>query len=540
MAGAARQRRPPIDGGAQQAGDALLDAISAVVADVDHASVVRRVVDSAARLVDADDAACALFDAAGDVADVVRHEPAAEIAAETVGSGDEFGALIASVTEQVRLAGEVVRLDHVLALPIRVRGRSVGVLSLFRRPRRIAFDDNDVLRLRAFAGPASVAIANARAFEVGRLRERWLETLAGVATSLLSGGELSEVLPVVVRQARDIVEADGAAVALPSDDARVVVVLHADGFGAERILGASVPTDDSFLGSSLRRGTTIQVDELATDERVTFRHGLVDIVGPAIYVPLGTPVSVRGVLFVYNRVGGAAFDSHAVGMLNAFAAQVAVALELAERRNDATMLALYEDRERIARDLHDVVIQRLFAIGLTLEGASHSIADAEAGRRVTRAVDDLDQTIKQIRTTIFGLQAPAEPAFSSLRARVVGVVDQETHALGFAPALRFEGLIDTVVSSELAEQVVAVLREALSNVARHAGASAAEVRLTASPAGVSLVVVDDGVGLASAGRRSGLRNMESRAVAHGGHLAISMREPRGTRVEWSVPLRRQD
>ena len=535
MAGAARRRRPPVDesvpsaGGALSGGDALLDAISAVVADVDHASVVRRVVDSAARLVDADHAACALFDAAGDVAEIVCDEGL-----------DEFGALISSVTEQVRAADELVRLDRILALPIRVRDRSVGVLSLVRRPDRVPFDDNDVARLRAFAGPASVAVANARDFEVGRLRERWLETLAGVATSLLSGGELSEVLPAVVRQARDIVEADGAAVALPSDDAQVVIVLHADGFGAERILGANVPTDGSFLGSSLRRGTTIQVDELATDERVTFRHGLVDVVGPAIYVPLGTPASVRGVLFVYNRVGGAAFDEHAVGMLNAFAAQVAVALELAERRNDATMLALYEDRERIARDLHDVVIQRLFAIGLTLEGASHSITDPDAGRRVTRAVDDLDQTIKQIRTTIFGLQAPAEPAFSGLRARVVSVIDQEIHALGFVPALRFEGLIDTVVSPELADQVVAVLREVLSNVARHARASTTEVRLSATTADLSLVVVDDGVGIAAGDRRSGVHNMENRALAHGGHLSISGQVPRGTRVEWSVPLRRQD
>ena len=224
-------------------------------------------------------------------------------------------------------------------------------------------------------------------------------------------------------------------------------------------------------------------------------------------------------------------------MLGAFAAHVAVSLELAERRNDATRLALLEERERIARDLHDVVIQRLFAIGLTLEGASHSIVEPGAGERVARAVDELDQTIKEIRTTIFGLQAPVGAAYASFRARAVAVIEQAVSALGFVPSLRFDGLIDTTVPDRLADQAIAVLREALSNAARHALARHVDVLLAVTRDTLTLTVNDDGVGMKEIGRRSGLRNMDVRAKARGGHLTVAPREPSGTTVEWRVPLR---
>jgi signal transduction histidine kinase len=191
---------------------------------------------------------------------------------------------------------------------------------------------------------------------------------------------------------------------------------------------------------------------------------------------------------------------------------VAVSLELAEHRTGDTRLAVVEDRERIARDLHDVVIQRLFAIGLTLEGASHSISELDAGAQVSRAIDELDQTIKEIRTTIFGLQGAVGADGNdqaSLRARIVAVGDQAVPALGFIPSLRFDGLIDTTVPDRLADQVVAV----------------------------PLSVDDDGVGITETGRRSGLRNMEVRAKASGGKLQLVDRAPSGTHIEWQVPMR---
>jgi len=251
-------------------------------------------------------------------------------------------------------------------------------------------------------------------------------------------------------------------------------------------------------------------------------------------------MAVRGVLVVFNRSGRPAFDRQSVSTLAAFAAQVAVSLELAEHRMGDTRLALVEDRERIARDLHDVVIQRLFAIGLTLESASRSIGDVDAGIQVSRAVDELDETIKEIRTTIFGLQGPVGAdgdGQATLRSRMVAVGDQAVPALGFVPSLRFDGLIDTTVPDRLADQVVAVLREALSNAARHARARHVDVVLAVSRDTVTLSVDDDGIGIAQTGRRSGLRNMEARAKASGGKLVLADRAPSGTHIEWQVPVR---
>jgi signal transduction histidine kinase len=283
----------------------------------------------------------------------------------------------------------------------------------------------------------------------------------------------------------------------------------------------------------------IEILDLRSDPRVAASHEGKYLFGPALFIPVGPPAAVRGVLVAFNRSGRSAFDPQSVIMLNAFAAQVAVSLELAEHRRDDTRLALAEDRERIARDLHDVVIQRLFAIGLTLEGASRSIIEPDAGQQVVRAVDELDQTIKEIRTTIFGLQASAGADDPSLRARIVAVVEQSLHALGFVPSLRFDGLIDTTVPDRISDQVVAVLREALSNAARHARATQVEVVLAVNRDEVTLLVDDNGIGITDTGRRSGLRNMEVRAKASGGSLLLTNREPSGTHIEWRVPLNRR-
>ncbi|MGH8889599.1 MAG: GAF domain-containing protein [Acidothermaceae bacterium] len=524
---------------------ALLRAISAVVGETDPEAVGRQVVRAATELVTADQAVFALLDAKGEITETLRHASPGDHAGEDDQAGHagredrdslQESALAALLVERLRDSDLLLRLDNVVAVPIRDRDTSFGVLYLTRLAGEPPFDEGDERRLTAFAGVASIAVGNARSFVVGRRRERWLQTIARVATSLLSGSDLSDVLPAITAAARDIVEADGVAVAVPDDGSSHLTVQHAEGFEHERIIGIELPVENTFVGKAFRDGITVSVSALATDKRVSFRHALVDSVGPAVYVPLGTPASVRGVLFSYRQLGGRPFDVHAVDMLNAFAAQVALALELAERRNDALTIAVLEDRERIARDLHDVVIQRLFAIGLDLDGASHSIAGTEAGGRVSRAVDNLDQTINEIRNAILGLQPPAGTVHSSLRARIVSVVDQGIQALGFVPSLRFEGRIDALVPRWLADHVVAVLREALSNVAQHAQARQVEVKLMVTDTDLTLLVDDDGVGLSSPGNRSGLRNMESRAVVVGGHLSLQPREPSGTRVEWSAAI----
>ncbi len=224
-------------------------------------------------------------------------------------------------------------------------------------------------------------------------------------------------------------------------------------------------------------------------------------------------------------------------MLRGFAAQAAIAMELAERRKDAEQIAVLQDRDRIARDLHDLAIQRLFATGMTLQSAGRFIEHPEAAERVLRAVDDLDETIKIIRSAIFGLRARTGGVGGGLRARVVRVVGEETPVLGFAPSVRMEGLVDTDVPREIADHIVAVLSEALTNTARHAHADRAQVVLTTDGHEVSLAVSDNGVGIPSDGRRSGLRNMAERAEQLGGHLDVSSSsDGGGATLRWRAPL----
>lgn len=210
-------------------------------------------------------------------------------------------------------------------------------------------------------------------------------------------------------------------------------------------------------------------------------------------------------------------------------------MELAERRQDAEEVAVLKDRDRIARDLHDLAIQRLFATGMTLQSAGRFIEHPEASERVARAVDDLDETIKIIRSTIFGLRSRGGTDGTGLRARVVRIAGEAAPVLGFAPSVRLEGLVDTDVPREIAEHVVAVLSEALTNVARHAHAGRAGVVLTADSRQVRLTVTDNGTGISPDGRRSGLRNMAERAEQLGGKLELSSPADGGTTLVWWVP-----
>jgi signal transduction histidine kinase len=226
----------------------------------------------------------------------------------------------------------------------------------------------------------------------------------------------------------------------------------------------------------------------------------------------------------------------AVEMLTSFAAQAGVVLELAEHRRDAERFAVFEDRDRIARDLHDLVIQRLYATGMSLEGVSTRMGDSDNGRRISSAVDALDETIKEIRSAIFSLHSRPAAAEPGLRARVLEAVDEASGALGFAPALRMSGGLD-VVPTDAGEHLLGALREALSNAARHARASAADVTVEAGQELV-LLVRDNGVGMRETDRRSGLANLAARAGLLGGIMRAGPADDGGTELEWRVPLKR--
>lgn len=248
----------------------------------------------------------------------------------------------------------------------------------------------------------------------------------------------------------------------------------------------------------------------------------------------------RGVLLLGRVPAGTPFGDVDTGPLLGFADQAALALELAERRRDAEQLTLLKDRDRIARDLHDLAIQRLFAAGMTLQSTQRFMEHPEGMERLTRTVDDLDDTIKIIRSTIFGLRTHSGGRRESdgLRGRVAEAVRASVTSLGFPPALRIEGLVETDVPGDIADHAVAVLGEALSNAARHSGAQAVDVRLQCARGELTLTVTDDGCGVPDGVERSGLKNIKERAVTLGGVLALGERpEGGGTRLVWRVPVR---
>jgi signal transduction histidine kinase len=401
-----------------------------------------------------------------------------------------------------------------------------------------------------------VAIDNARLYEESRLRERWLRASAEITPSLMSGSDRGEVLELIAERAREVTGAALAVVAVPMEGTDSLTVELAIGEAAEAHRGLVLPVDDSLIGKAFAcaapvtspdvsrgepgasRGEDTEGTEGADDRGSVPAGGSARFtgLGPAVAVPIGTTGGVRGIVLLVREAGRTVFTEKETEPLQGFAAQAAVAMELAERRADAAQIAVLQDRDRIARDLHDLAIQRLFATGMTLQSAGRFIDHAEASERVLRAVDDLDETIKIIRSTIFGLRARDGVFGPGLRARVVRAVGEAAPVLGFAPGLRMDGLLDTHVPKETAEHVVAVLSEALTNVARHARADRVGVALETDGRQVLLTVSDNGVGIPPGGRRSGLRNMAERAQQLGGELELSSPATGGTTLVWRVPV----
>jgi signal transduction histidine kinase len=267
------------------------------------------------------------------------------------------------------------------------------------------------------------------------------------------------------------------------------------------------------------------------------RAELAEIVGAesAILVPLTGPGIEQGMLAVVRRPTKPSFSTAEIEATTMFAAQMTLALQFAENRARRERVALLDERDRIARDLHDHVIQRLFAIGLTMQNVGAQSSDADA-KRLLAAVDDLDETIAQIRSTIYRLTTPILSADSSIKLRVGRLIDELEEVLGTRPELDVRGAVDLSVPDELTDDSVAVVREALTNVARHADATWASVRITADPEQLQIEILDNGRGIGTASRRSGLANLRARAERRAGRLTISDRAPSGTHLTWAVPL----
>jgi len=533
----------------------LLEAVVAIGSGLDLESTLRRIVETAVGLVDAtygalgvigEDRRLAEFIPIGlsqDEIERIHHWP----------EGRGLLGLLIDDPRPLRLADIAAHpqssgfpdghppMRTFLGVPVRLRDEVFGNLYLTGKRGGGEFTEDDEAVLVALGAAAGVAVENARLYDAARRQQRWIQASAEVTTRLLSGSEPREVLADVTRRARELSGADLAVLALPDDEGRRLTITYADGDGAEATRGLVLPAGESLSGQVLAAGEPMTSADFATDERASkAARGAMSQIGPAELFPLGAPGNVRGVLTVGRRHGGAPFPSSLTDVAASFAAQAGVALELAASRDEAQRLSLYEDRDRIARDLHDLVIQRLYATGMSLEGTMPMITRPEVASRITNAVDAMDETIKEIRSTIFALQARDSASGPDLRGDIVALVEEMTGMLGFAPSLRLGAGLGAQVGPEVAEQVLAALREALSNAARHASASQVDVTVDVDPDGMlTVLVTDDGIGIPSDGRRSGLRNLARRAEKLGGELRLEPADPGaarpGPRLAWRVP-----
>jgi signal transduction histidine kinase len=529
---------------------ALLEAVVSIGTDLDLPTMLRRMVEAATTLVDASYGALGVIGEGGN--SLIEFIPVGLSKEQIRGiehwpHGLGILGLLIKEPEPLRL-NDIGRhpesygfppghppMKTFLGVPIRVRGEAFGNLYLTEKRDGLEFDEEDESIVTALAAAAGVAIENARLYDEVLRRERWLDASSEVTRALLSGVDRSEVFTLVARRAREMTEADTAAVALAVDDGAALVVEAADGAYTEAIRGIRLPVKGSLPGQVLRDGQPVTLENAHEDPAIAEALGATPI-GPTLIVPLGAGGSVHGLLGVAMSEGKPPFTDPIGRMLQAFGEQAGIVLELAERRADAERLTMLEDRDRIAKDLHDLVIQRLFATGITLTGAARLTTRPEVASRIQHTIDDLDDTIRQIRSTIFALQTPpGGEHLAGLRSQILAVVRGTEEPLGFPPTVSMEGLLDTAVPEDVGEHLLAVLGEALSNISRHANASKVIVTVEARD-DLSLRVVDNGVGFKPGGRRGGLRNMAERAKSLGGECTVGPRDQGGTIVEWRVPL----
>jgi signal transduction histidine kinase len=537
---------------------ALLEAVMGVTADLELADVLNRIVLSACELVTARYGALGVLspngehlvefvtqgltqgerDAIGDlprghgVLGLLIREPKARRLRDLSGHPDSFG-----------FPANHPAMHSFLGTPIRIREEVFGNLYMTEKQGAAEFTSEDEAILVALAAAAGIAIDNARQYERSRQQRHWLETTGEVTQLFLEGRTERSAMTFLAQRTRELSQAQLAMVALYDDDGELVVraVQREDSY--EGAIG------DEVLGTVLHKGhwrllvaarepvllltrpEDTTVDGLTADVRGL---GASDSYGPTALMPIAVGDDEIGVLAIAWSPDAEAFVEDVVPLLATLAQQMGLGMTAARSQLDRSRLAMLEDRDRIARDMHDHVIQRLFATGLSLQSASRFAEHPTVRTRLDEAVDNLDAAIKDIRHTIFELHR-ARPT-RELREEIVELVRTSAETLGFTPELTIKGPLDNL-AADLEADLVAVVREGLSNVVRHAQASSVSVRVT-SDSRIKVRVADDGVGVSPSAVPSGLDNLRQRAESRGGSLSLRPRIPKGTALVWEAALDR--
>ncbi|MGW0459565.1 GAF domain-containing sensor histidine kinase [Streptomyces tendae] len=458
----------------------LLEALLEVGTDLDLRGVLQHIVDGAAELTGADRAALVVTDPG------------------------ESG-LAESGLAEIRTPGPdpVPGTAPLLRVPIHVGDEEFGELRLTGRPGAAPFTVEDEQLLRVLATQAGVSIGNARLYETARQRERWIEGAAAVTTALLTEEGADDALTTVAERARLLAGASAGVILHPTAEGGMSIVTASSPDDPDGMLGATI-TPGSPVLEQLLGGEPVFLEDSATDPRMTthVRHRF----GPSMMLPLQAGGRLIGTLALPRRRGGRPYTDLERLLATQFASQAALALVLADARRGRERLAVYEDRDRIARDLHDLVVQRLFATGMMLESTRRRPGADDVGDILGRAVDELRSTVGEVRTTIFGLQQPPADPPTGLRGRVLRETASAAARLGFAPSTHFAGAVDTRVPGRVADRLLTALRDALTDASARPGVSRVEVTVE-TPArspdgrdGVRLRVVGDGEGGPEEGR----------------------------------------
>jgi two-component system, NarL family, sensor histidine kinase DevS len=417
-----------------------------------------------------------------------------------------------------------------LGVPVRIREEVFGNLYLTDKANGQPFSEDDEVLVQALAAAAGIAIANARLYEQAKARQSWIEAARDIATELLSGTEPAAVFRLVAEEARKLTGAEAALVAIPVGEDRPAIevaellVVETSGSAVTSTAGQTIPVAGTAVGDVFANRTPRRVERVELDG--------VEGAGPGLILPLRAAEAVAGVVVVLRHGSSVPFSDEQLEMMAAFTDQAALAWQLASSQHRIRELDVLTDRDRIARDLHDHVIQRLFAVGLALQGTIPRARYPEVRQRISEAVDDLQAVIQEIRTTIFDLHG-ASSGSTRLRQRIDEAVAQFAGS-GPRTTVQFVGPL-SVVDSTLADHAEAVVREAVSNAVRHAHATTLSVRLAVED-DVCIEVIDNGCGMPDDVTGSGLTNLRRRAEQVGGAFTVESPTGGGTLLRWSAPL----
>lgn len=527
--------------------DGLIDAILAITSGLKLDATLRAIVHTAAELVDARYGALGVRGYDHRLVEFV-YEGIDEETRHLIGSLPEGRGVLGALIEEPK----PIRLDDIsrhpasvgfplhhppmrtfLGVPVRIRDEVFGNLYLTEKADGQPFSDDDEVLVQALAAAAGIAVDNARLFEESRTREAWIEATRDIGTQMLAGADPAMVFRLIAEEALTLMAGAATLVAVPLDDEAPacevddLVIVEVAGEISPAVKQMTVAVSGTSIGGVFHDRTPRRFDrlDLAVDGPVE--------PGPALVLPLRAADTVAGVLVALRNADEQPFSDKQLDMMAAFADQAALAWRLATAQRQMREVEILTDRDRIARDLHDHVIQRLFAVGLTLQGAAPRARVPAVRESIYSSIDDLQEIIQEIRSAIFDLHAGPSRA-TGLRHRLDKVIDQLA-----IPALhttvQYTGPL-SVVDTVLANHAEAVLREAVSNAVRHANATSLAINVSVED-DVRVEVVDDGVGISGDITESGLRNLRQRADDAGGEFTVENMPTGGTLLRWSAPLR---